>query len=201
MKNAWFTYKQIVPNIWGIAEFNHFEKVISYLIIGKRQALLFDTGMGIKSIKEVVNKLTKLPISVLNSHAHYDHVGGNKEFKMIITSRYQTSVLPFRFSIIHTPGHSPDSICLYEKKLGYIFSGDTIYSGPIYLHLKESKLSDYKKSINKLIKINSIKKIFPGHNDFKCSTKVINLINEKLKNIDHRNKKIQVNRKISLLIK
>lgn len=201
MKNAWFTYKQIVPNIWGIAEFNHFEKVISYLIIGKRQTLLFDTGMGIESIKEIVNKLTKLPVSVLNSHTHYDHIGGNKEFRTIITNHYPINIFPFRFLIVHTPGHSPESICLYEKNLGYLFSGDTIYLGPIYLHLKESKLSDYKKSINKLIKIGKIKKIFPGHNNFQCSAQVINLINEKLKNIDHKNKKLYINRKVRLLIK
>jgi glyoxylase-like metal-dependent hydrolase (beta-lactamase superfamily II) len=44
---------------------------------------LFDTGMGISDIKKVTTELTKLPIIVLNSHTHDDHVGGNWEFQTI----------------------------------------------------------------------------------------------------------------------
>jgi glyoxylase-like metal-dependent hydrolase (beta-lactamase superfamily II) len=57
--------------------------VISYLIVGSNRALLFDTGMGIGDIKAVVSGLTKLPVSVLNSHTHNDHVGDNWRFNDI----------------------------------------------------------------------------------------------------------------------
>ncbi len=33
-----------------------------------------------------------------------------------------------RLTVLHTPGHTPGSICLYEKKLGVLFTGDTIFS-------------------------------------------------------------------------
>jgi glyoxylase-like metal-dependent hydrolase (beta-lactamase superfamily II) len=47
---------------------------------GQRQALPFDTGMGIGDIKKITSELTKLPIAVLNSHTHNDPVGGNGQF-------------------------------------------------------------------------------------------------------------------------
>jgi glyoxylase-like metal-dependent hydrolase (beta-lactamase superfamily II) len=56
------------------------EEVISYLIIGGDKAVLFDTGMGISNIQAVVAGLTKLPVSVVNSHTHNDHVGDNWRF-------------------------------------------------------------------------------------------------------------------------
>jgi len=42
--------------------------------------LLFDTGMGISNIQAVVAGLTKLPVIVVNSHTHNDHVGDNWRF-------------------------------------------------------------------------------------------------------------------------
>ena len=58
--------------------------MISYLILGSEKALLFDTGNGIGEISEIVNQLTILPVVVLNSHTHFDHIGGNAEFRDIL---------------------------------------------------------------------------------------------------------------------
>ena len=54
--------------------------MISYLIVGTERALLFDTGLGIGDIRAAVSELTDLDIVVVNSHTHYDHVGGNHLF-------------------------------------------------------------------------------------------------------------------------
>ena len=51
-----------------------------YLVLGEKRALLIDTGMGIGSIREVVEQLTALPVTVINTHGHPDHAGGNAEF-------------------------------------------------------------------------------------------------------------------------
>lgn len=69
----------------------------------------------------------------------------------------------YHLDVIHTPGHCPSSICLYEKTCGWLFTGDTVYEGPIYLHLPESNRSDYSKSIDTLLSLQA-RKIFPGHN-------------------------------------
>jgi glyoxylase-like metal-dependent hydrolase (beta-lactamase superfamily II) len=58
--------------------------VISYLIIGNKKALLFDTGLGLDSIQVVVRQLTSLPVTVINSHTHFDHIGGNADFTNIL---------------------------------------------------------------------------------------------------------------------
>ncbi len=81
--NYWFEVYQVQDSIYAIYEPYQWQEVISYLIIGNEFALLFDTGNGIGDIKEVVNEITSLPIRVLNSHSHYDHVGGNADFDYI----------------------------------------------------------------------------------------------------------------------
>ncbi len=80
----WFDIRHEEPGIFIIEEPNHVEKVKSYLIAGSERAILLDTGMGIANIKEVVEALTDLPITVVNSHAHWDHVGGNHLFADIL---------------------------------------------------------------------------------------------------------------------
>jgi glyoxylase-like metal-dependent hydrolase (beta-lactamase superfamily II) len=81
--DPWFEVYKVAPNTFAIYEPHQSEEVISYLIAGDRNAILFDTGMGISDIKKVTAELTKLPIIVLNSHTHDDHVGGNFEFTNI----------------------------------------------------------------------------------------------------------------------
>jgi glyoxylase-like metal-dependent hydrolase (beta-lactamase superfamily II) len=78
--DAWFEVYKIRPGIFAIYEPHQLEEVISYLIVGRNKALLFDTGMGISNIQAVVAGLTKLPVSVVNSHTHNDHVGDNWRF-------------------------------------------------------------------------------------------------------------------------
>ncbi|HWZ82163.1 MAG TPA: MBL fold metallo-hydrolase [Terriglobales bacterium] len=80
---SWFEIYRIRPGVFAIYEGKQFEEVISYLILGEKRAVLFDTGMGIGKISEVVVRLTPLPVTVINSHTHFDHVGGNAEFKEV----------------------------------------------------------------------------------------------------------------------
>jgi glyoxylase-like metal-dependent hydrolase (beta-lactamase superfamily II) len=80
----WFEVYEIRDGVYAIYEPHQFEEVISYLIVGNRRALLFDTGMGIGKISDAVRHLTHLPVTVLNSHTHFDHVGGNAEFADIL---------------------------------------------------------------------------------------------------------------------
>ena len=78
--DRWFEVYKIRAGVFAIYEPHQLEEVISYLIVGADRALLFDTGMGISNIQAVVAGLTKLPVSVLNSHTHNDHVGDNWRF-------------------------------------------------------------------------------------------------------------------------
>jgi len=78
--DSWFQTYRVAPGVFALYEAHQAEEVISFLIVGRRQALLFDTGMGIAPIRPLVERLTRLPVIVVNSHSHPDHVGGNHEF-------------------------------------------------------------------------------------------------------------------------
>jgi glyoxylase-like metal-dependent hydrolase (beta-lactamase superfamily II) len=80
----WFQVYRIPNDVIAIYEPYHFQGVISYLIIGSEKALLWDTGMGIGNIKEVVMELTDKPVIVVNSHTHFDHIGSNYLFDEVL---------------------------------------------------------------------------------------------------------------------
>ena len=84
MRSTWFQVYQVDPGVYAIYEPHQWEEVISYLIVGNDRALLFDTGMGIADIRAVAEQLTRLPIEVMNSHTHPDHIGDNWEFDRIL---------------------------------------------------------------------------------------------------------------------
>jgi len=79
----WFEVYRIRPGVLAIYEPGQFEEVISYLIVGDQGALLFDSGLGIGDMRRLVSELTSLSVVVLNSHTHYDHVGGNHLFDSV----------------------------------------------------------------------------------------------------------------------
>ena len=80
LADAWFEVYEVARSVFAIYEPHQSEETIGYLIVGDKRAVLFDTGMGIGDVKKVVMQLTSLPIVVLNSHTHNDHVGGNWQF-------------------------------------------------------------------------------------------------------------------------
>jgi len=83
VSDPWFEVYKPAPNVFAIYEPHQAEETIGYLIVGEKRALEFDTGMGISDFRRVTAELTKLPIIVLNSHTHDDHVGSNWQFDTI----------------------------------------------------------------------------------------------------------------------
>jgi glyoxylase-like metal-dependent hydrolase (beta-lactamase superfamily II) len=53
-------------------------------------------------------------------------------------------------TVLHTPGHTPDCICLLDEKNGVLFGGDTINTGPIYAQLADSDVEAFAKSARRL---------------------------------------------------
>ncbi len=84
-RQPWFRVYEVGKGVYAIVEPYNFQEVISYLILGNEHNILFDTGMGMGSIKDVVAELSTLPLTVINSHTHYDHIGGNHEFDNILS--------------------------------------------------------------------------------------------------------------------
>jgi glyoxylase-like metal-dependent hydrolase (beta-lactamase superfamily II) len=213
----WFEIYRIRPGVFAIYEPKQFEEVISYLILGEKRALLFDTGLGVGKISATVARLTSLPVTVINSHTHFDHVGGNAEFQEIWnrdlaytrqnmsgesnaysrnalaperlcgalppgTSSKSYSIRPWKsthalqdgervslggreLEVIFAPGHTPDSVVLFDRKNGLLFTGDTFYPGPIYLFVPETDFAAYVRSVARLAALEpQIKLLLPAHN-------------------------------------
>jgi glyoxylase-like metal-dependent hydrolase (beta-lactamase superfamily II) len=67
--------------------------------------------------------------------------------------------------IIHTPGHTPDSICLIDRDNGLLFTGDTFYPGEIWLYRPETNFPAYVESVKTLASLApEIKMILGAHN-------------------------------------
>jgi glyoxylase-like metal-dependent hydrolase (beta-lactamase superfamily II) len=79
----WFDVYRLTDGTYAIYEPNQFEEVICYLVEGQSRAALIDTGTGIGDVKAVVEALTDLPVIVVLTHEHYDHVAGAWRFNEI----------------------------------------------------------------------------------------------------------------------
>ena len=84
VSSDWFVAYRAAQGVVALVEPYQFQEAISYVILGKDRALVFDTGLGMAPIRPVVAEITRLPVEVLNSHSHFDHVGGNAEFDRIL---------------------------------------------------------------------------------------------------------------------
>lgn len=95
----WFTVEKIDEDTFAISEYRHWEEPHCYLLCGTRQALLIDTGLGVADIKAVVDKLTRLPVTVVTTHVHWDHIGGHRHFDTIAAHELEQDWLAVRFPI------------------------------------------------------------------------------------------------------
>jgi hydroxyacylglutathione hydrolase len=77
----YYAVAELGDGAYAIGEPRYGQCNFSYLIVGSKRALLFDTGPGIRDITKVVSKLTSLPIVALPSHLHFDHIGNLSRFE------------------------------------------------------------------------------------------------------------------------
>jgi glyoxylase-like metal-dependent hydrolase (beta-lactamase superfamily II) len=66
--------------------------------------------------------------------------------------------------VLSTPGHTPDSICLLDRANGLLFTGDSYYSGEIYLWSPETSVVDYTASVERLAALEPLlTHVLPAH--------------------------------------
>ncbi len=66
------------------------------------------------------------------------------------------------FEVIHTPGHSPGGIALWEETTGILFSGDIVYDGPLIEDTYHSDAADYFASMERLLRL-PVRLVHGGH--------------------------------------
>ncbi|MGD2169208.1 MAG: MBL fold metallo-hydrolase [Chlamydiota bacterium] len=70
------------------------------------------------------------------------------------------------FIVLHTPGHSPGSVCFYEKNQKVVISGDTLFKGSFgSVAFPSSNRFDMIESLKKLAKLPENTKVYPGHGE------------------------------------
>jgi glyoxylase-like metal-dependent hydrolase (beta-lactamase superfamily II) len=215
----WFKVYELPSDVYALYEPGQFEEVISYLVLGEERAALVDTGNGIGDLKGLVDELTDLPVTVVNTHAHGDHIGQNHAFNEVAI--YDTpfsrereregrsiesmahfleegmvwkplpegfdpatyNVPPFRVTrwlengdridiggrrleVIHTPGHSPDSVCLLDREARLFWTGDTFYNAPLYVYSPNTNLDQFIESYDKMVDLSPhYDWLLPSHNE------------------------------------
>ena len=121
-----------------------------YLVTGQERALLIDTSTGLEDLHAVVRSLTELPVTVVNTHGHYDHIFGNVFFEeawmhpadlpVAALEAEGRPLCPFRplqigqsfdlggvqLEIVDLRGHTPGSVGLLDKTARLLYSGDGI---------------------------------------------------------------------------
>lgn len=83
-RDGWFRVFRLRPGVHAVYEPHQFQEVVSYVVEGRERAALIDTGVGISRLRPVVERITELPLVVLNTHSHPDHVGSNHAFERVL---------------------------------------------------------------------------------------------------------------------
>ena len=81
--DPFFHAEEVRPNVFKISQpwFREGElTVFCFLILGEKSALLYDTMFGYGNLKKFTEKITDLPVILVNSHFHGDHAAGNFDF-------------------------------------------------------------------------------------------------------------------------
>jgi hydroxyacylglutathione hydrolase len=83
MVDDYFAVEDLGEGTFAIGEPRYYQQNYAYLIMGDNRAVLFDSGSGNRDISQVVERLTKLPVTVIVSHLHFDHLGGIGPFGQV----------------------------------------------------------------------------------------------------------------------
>jgi hydroxyacylglutathione hydrolase len=176
---------------WQVHEFNedfyilresgcvHYEKPFLYLIFGQDKAVLMDTGAGKTDLTATVDgliakwlkrkKRESIPLMVMHSHGHGDHVARDSQFRNkpgvefipaevdAVQKAFGIRTWPDSIGsldlgsrvmdVIPIPGHHPVAIALYDRRTAVLMTGDNVYPGRLYI----SDWPAFAKSTQRLV--------------------------------------------------
>ena len=157
-----------------------------YLVEGNKSAVLIDAGVRIPELDKIVAKITSKPVTMILTHGHGDHVGGAGPFPEVWVApadeqMFSSNLRGYQGKIVHltdgqvidlggrklevmfTPGHTAGSVTFFDKANHYGFSGDAFGSTNLLVFTYLSNVVASAAKVEKYIKENNIKFLFPGH--------------------------------------
>lgn len=94
--------------------------------------------------------------------AYHQWVSRLPQPKNIISTEYPENILGFR--VLHTPGHTPGSVCLYNEAEKVIFTGDTLFrAGYGRFDLPGGDANELIASLGRLLMLPDDVVVYPGH--------------------------------------
>jgi hydroxyacylglutathione hydrolase len=175
-----FYIHQYEPNFFILRQSgcSDYEKPFLYLIFGADKAMFWDTGSRNARVREAVDRLidrwlkvnarTGIPLIVMHSHKHGDHIAGDAQFAgrpdtTLVKPDLASVRIFFGFGnwpeetrafdlggravdIVPIPGHTDDSIALYDRRTAILLTGDTVYPGRLYV----TDFPAFQKSLHRL---------------------------------------------------
>lgn len=186
--NVTLEVKKFTENMYVLDE----SRTRAFLIVGNDKALLIDTLFADDNVLAEVQKITDLPIEVVITHGHPDHIGGIEYFTSCYIHEQDAYLLPegieaktisegdviscgdYQFEVIEIPGHTYGSIALLDRSHKILISGDSVQPGPIVMFGDGTDIPAYIASMNKLMAYeDDIEFIFAGHHDYPVGSEYI----------------------------
>jgi len=146
-----------------------------------REAAVIDPGHNAEDILRQVQQLNVHVKYIINTHSHRDHTSGNSDMKektgakivahaksplpkdVTVKDQEELRIGKLVAKVIHTPGHTPDGICLLvDNKL---FTGDTLFVGECgRTDITGSSAKDmYHSLFEKILSLGNSIEVYPGH--------------------------------------
>jgi hydroxyacylglutathione hydrolase len=155
----------------------------SYVIADdtSKEAVVVDPSFNANEIIRLVREQNLNLKYIINTHHHMDHIAGNEDIRSSFSAKIVAHKLAMgrkdigvadgdiirigkvAIKVIHTPGHTPDSICLLVD--GKLLTGDTLFVGECgRTDLPSGSSEDmYHSLFNKLMKLDDNVEVYPGH--------------------------------------
>lgn len=158
----------------------------SYIIAddNSKFAAIVDPSWDLEKILKILEKENWQAKMIFNTHNHFDHIQGNEQIAaatgapilqyarssqkgnhVIVKDGEQIKLGNTEITILHTPGHSKESICLLVDDR-FVFTGDTLFVESCgRIDLAGGDVNEmYDSLLNKVRGLNDELIVYPGHN-------------------------------------